>query len=421
MFISIWIKSAIRNLSSRSMDASVHYDTSVLPDDVFSLSNDGFYNMIRALVGEQIVEILKVQLICSTQSLLRTRNIFEIFDIDCPTLSEIRQRSCFQFDDGSFIVKNGLKNNLNYLLSLFLKKQEQMSTKENDAHHDAKTNNHEQIVYDLVNKYPLLKSLVTWYEDNEESAKDHEQPFLQEFISNITSNLSRSKHAYRYVESVQRFAMALHILGGQITYEFVRINLSGAQPNLVTLKSYISNADLKLIEGEFRIDSLQKHLNSIDTNYGFGSEDCTGVIRKIKYDKEANTFLGFSTPLNKGIPTVKYFQTDSFEYLKTWFGTIEKAPLLNVHMFQPVVKFMKQSSPFLISAYGVNSRYTSVDIMRRWSYIYQECQKKHIRIIGFSTGMFTYLTEHCFKLVRTKWSFLSSLQIATANIYELCV
>jgi hypothetical protein len=72
------------------MDSSHFYDTSVLPDDVFSLSNDAFFSMIQQLAGEQMVEILKIQLISSTQSLLRTNNIFEIFNINCPALSEIR-------------------------------------------------------------------------------------------------------------------------------------------------------------------------------------------------------------------------------------------------------------------------------------------------------------------------------------------
>ena len=70
------------------------------------------------------------------------------------------------------------------------------------------------------------------------------------------------------------------------------------------------------------------------------------------------------------------------EQLRNWFSIVEKAPLLNVHMVQPV------ASLILLSAYGVNSRYTSVDIIQRWSFMYEECNKKGIRMIGFSTDMF---------------------------------
>lgn len=394
------------------MDCSVFNDISVLPNDVFSLSHDEFYGMIQKLAGEQMVHILKVQLISSTQSLLRTTNVFEIFDINCPTLSKIRKESCFQLDDGSFVVKSGLKNNLDYLLSLLKSKQQQLLMENNDDGDDNNSDkNYQQLLHNLVKRYPLLKSLVTWYELNENKDTNLEQSFLPELINNITSNISRSHNAYRYSDSVRRFAMALYVLGGKITYEFVRTNLTGALPNLITLKTYITHADLKLIEGEFRFDSLLQHFNSINTKHCFGSEDCTGVIRKIKYDKDTNTFVGFSTPLNNGIPTVKYFQTESLEHLKTWFRMIEKAPLLNVHMVQPVVEFMGQSSPFLISAYGVNSRYTSIDIIRRWSFIHEECSKKGIRMIGFSTGMFKFSLFIVFSIIENRSLFSFYLRL----------
>lgn len=128
-----------------------------------------------------MVEILKVQLISSTQSLLRTRNIFEIFDINCPTLSEIRKKSCFQLDDGSFIVKNGLKNYLNYLLNLLKTKQQQMSMENNDDDNNNE-NTYQQMLYNLVKKYPLLKSLVTWYEHNDNKENNH-------FYKNLSTTL----------------------------------------------------------------------------------------------------------------------------------------------------------------------------------------------------------------------------------------
>ena len=372
------------------MDSSRFYDISALPDDVFSLSNDAFFSMIQKLAGEQMVEILKIQLISSTQSLLRTNNIFEIFNINCPALSEIRKKACFQLDDGSFLVKSGLKNNADHLLNLLRARQQQLTlANSNDDECDDRNENEEkQALFDLVNAYPLLKSIVTWYEHNHSEDNDSEQSFLQPFITNIVSNLSKSKNLYRYNASVQRFAIALYVLGGKIAYEFVRINLPGALPNLVTLKTYISNSDSKFVEGEFRFNSLDNYLNSIDTKYVFGSEDCTGVIRKIKYDKDTNTFIGFSSPLSNGLPILKKFQTDSMEQLRNWFSIVEKAPLLNVHMVQPVASLDNQSSPILLSAYDVNSRYTSVDIIRRWSFMYEECNKKDIRMIGFSTGMF---------------------------------
>ena len=87
-------------------------------DSVFSLKNDEFYALIQELVGQQIVNILKFQSITSTQSLIRNPNIFEIFNMKCsePNFLLIREKSCLQLDDGQYIVKIGLINNLNYLL-----------------------------------------------------------------------------------------------------------------------------------------------------------------------------------------------------------------------------------------------------------------------------------------------------------------
>ncbi|CAF1580650.1 unnamed protein product, partial [Didymodactylos carnosus] len=52
-----------------------------------------------------------------------------------------------------------------------------------------------------------------------------------------------------------------------------------------------------------------------------------------------------------------------------------------------------QSSPFLVSAYGVNNRYTSIGIIPQLSYIYEECNNKGIRMIGFSTDLIHLATK----------------------------
>ena len=49
-------------------------------------------------------------------------------------------------------------------------------------------------------------------------------------------------------------------------------------------------------------------------------------------------------------------------------------------------------SPFLLSGYGVVNTYTSMDILRRWLFIFDNCLQKNIRIIGFSTGEIILVT-----------------------------
>ncbi|CAF3340944.1 unnamed protein product [Rotaria socialis] len=204
-----------------------------------------------------MVDILKFQSITSTQSLIRNPNIFEIFNMNSSESSflMIRERSCFQLDNGAFIVKIG----------------------------------------------------------NENEADENKVKFLNYFIDTITDNLTKSKNNFRYSNSIKNFALSLYILGGKLTYEFLRLNLPGSLPHLSLLNSSISSSDSRISEGEFKFDQLQKHFDSLNVHYAFGSEDCTGIVKRIKYDSTTNTFTGFPSLLDRGVPIKSYYQTDSFD------------------------------------------------------------------------------------------------------------
>ncbi|CAF4699840.1 unnamed protein product, partial [Rotaria socialis] len=49
----------------------------------------------------------------------------------------------------------------------------------------------------------------------------------------------------------------------------------------------------------------------LNVQYAFGSEDCTGIVNRIKYDSTTNTFTGFPSLLDRGVPVKSYYQTDS--------------------------------------------------------------------------------------------------------------
>ncbi|CAF3181575.1 unnamed protein product [Rotaria socialis] len=357
----------------------------ILAENVFALKNNEFYEFIQALVGQQMVEILKFQSITSTQSLIRNPNIFEIFNMNCsePSFLMIRERSCFQLDNGAFIVKIGLINNLNCLLE-FLKQQQQKQIKKS-----SNGDSYSSLSFDFINKYPLLKKLIIWYQrvDNENVDDQNNNTFLKHFIDTLTDNLAKSSNNFRYSNSIKNFALALYILGGKLTYEFIRLNLPGSLPHLSLLNSLISSSDSRISEGEFRFDQLQKHFDSLNVHYAFGSEDCTGIVKRIKYDSTTNAFTGFPSLLDRGVPIKSYYQTDSFDTLKLWFNSIDNASLLNVHMIQPVPSTDNSSisSPYLLSAYGIDNTATADDILQRWWYIFNQSLQRNIRIIGFST------------------------------------
>ncbi|CAF4370405.1 unnamed protein product [Rotaria sp. Silwood2] len=299
-----------------------------------------------------------------------------------PDFLSIREKSCFELEDGQFIVKVGLINNLNYLLD-FLKQQQNKISE--DSYMDVDSN----LTFDFINKHPLLKNLVHWYQriGSEGVTNTDKNGFLIDFINTITNNFTKSSNHFQYSDKIKDFALCLYILGGKLTYEFIRLNIPGSLPSLTMLTKLILNSNLKISEAEFRFDQLQKHFENLNLQYAFGSEDATGVIKKIKYDSITNKFIGFPTPLEHGVPIKEYYPTDSLDTLKLWFNSIDKSSLLNVHMIQPVQSTTQNTipSPFLLSAYGIDNTATANDILQRWWHIFNQCLQRNIRIIGFST------------------------------------
>ncbi|CAF1521513.1 unnamed protein product [Rotaria sp. Silwood1] len=170
---------------------------------------------------------------------------------------------------------------------------------------------------------------------------------------------------------------------------------------------------------QFKFDSLQK----FQSGFGFYSEDTTGIIPKVEYDSSTNSFIGFTTPIVDGIPLMKHYQADTFDDFKIIYKTNETAPLLNVHMFQSIsteddpTNFPK---PVLLSAYGVDNKFTAMDILRRWMYIFERCLDKDVRIIGFSTDPVHIVTKWRNRLLSsTADLYIGNDKISMAHIEQL--
>ncbi|CAF4578478.1 unnamed protein product [Rotaria socialis] len=340
------------------------YNTIRVPENLLTLKGDEFFQFIKQLGGEILFEILYIQLIDSTEALMKTNNILDMFQYDSPDINRLRNKICFSTVNGDYVLRSGVKAILLLLTNILNEKRKQLENSIIYQHQEQ-----EQIYSKIINQNPLLESLINLYRQND-TLHDNESGFLKLFIDCIMKNLNKSSNNYRYSKSVEEFAISLYILGSKITYEFVRLNLSPALPT------------------QFLFDKLNEYLNGIGVTYAFGAEDRTDIIQKINYDQRTNSFIGFSTPLVNGIPVSKYYQTDSFETLESWFNSSDKASLLNIHMIQPLPLSNNSSIPsaFLLSAYAVVNTYTSIDILRRWLFIFDNCLQRNIRIIGFSTG-----------------------------------
>ncbi|CAF2998450.1 unnamed protein product [Rotaria sp. Silwood2] len=186
-------------------------DTSLLPNNIFSLKNDEFFQIIKSLVGEGLCEILKIQSINSAENLIATDDIFDVFKYDSEELIDIKNKHFFKLQNGQYLVKTGIKNSLLYILKLLkVKKEEQESLLNNNNHE-------EQLDTKFIINHPLLRSLVSYYKytDHIKNNNDDKRSFLKIFIDNIANNLSQSNNHFRYHDSVKQFAAVLYILGGK--------------------------------------------------------------------------------------------------------------------------------------------------------------------------------------------------------------
>ena len=359
---------------------NTYHDPSIIPNNILSLKGDAFFKCVTQLSGEAICDLLKIQLIDSTETFMNTDDLLGIFQYNSSEINSLRDKIYFKTDNDGYILKSGIRTNLSQLTNLLNEKKNQQQNFDFDE-------KQEKIYSNVVNNNPLLKCLFRWYEHNGD-VENNKPKFLTTFIDCIVNNLKTSPNHYRYSKSMEEFALSLYILGGRMTYLFVRMNLSPALPSLQTLNKLLSNSNLKINEAQFLFDELHDYFNQIDVKYAFGAEDCTGVIRKVNYDQETNSFVGFATPLVNGIPVPHYYQTNSFNQLESWFNASDKSSLLNIHMIQPIPSSNSSIVPssFLLSGYGVVNTYTSIDILRRWLFIFDNCLQKNIRIIGFSTG-----------------------------------
>ncbi|CAF3035254.1 unnamed protein product [Rotaria sp. Silwood2] len=120
-----------------------------------------------------------------------------------------------------------------------------------------------------------------------------------------------------------------------------------------------------------------------------------------------NSFIGFSTPLSGGVPSPCHFKTDSISELKLWMDKNEKTPLLNIHCVQAIPPPNQTVAPpsFVLAGYGTSSKYTSLDILRRWLFIHKNSIEQNVRILGFSTDA----DNKYFRAMRLMSGFYASL------------
>ncbi|CAF2168973.1 unnamed protein product [Rotaria magnacalcarata] len=347
-----------------------------LPANSLYLYADSFYNVVKQFCGDEAVELLKFQLIDTSMNLLEVDDIFSILNFESDRTAALKEKLGLpckdKFGNDSFFVMPGIRLKLNKFIQTL---RSLLPCTDSST-----TNKSLTISSNLIQRYPFLIDFICCCESN------LFPDFLLDFISNIVSNLTRTKNLFRYKQSAKDFATSLYILRGRTAYEFVRINLVGSIPSIPSLRVGITSEKNQYVEGEFYFDRLKDYMDSFNCTYAFIGEDCTGVVPKVHYDVYSNCFIGFNLPLADGFPSTRYFSTNLFAELEMWHNQIDKASLLNVHIVQPLRPLNSTSPPpFILSGYGTNGKFTARDILQRWLKIFDLCLERNIRILGYSS------------------------------------
>ncbi|CAF3629800.1 unnamed protein product [Rotaria sp. Silwood1] len=339
-----------------------------LPDEVLSYHGEDFFDLVSKKCGNIVKELMEKLSIDSVKTLLGVEDdIFSFLKENCNALKDIKERACLCLDDGTIIIKPGLRIDLDrFVATLRAKSIQNISLQSTTISSDDNSSQSNTLI-------------------NSDTLEENKNSFLNTLINNITSNSKKSKNNYRYNTKVQNFAQALYIMGGRNTYEYIRLNLPGSVPSITSVDGSITKAGGKIVESEFRYDALSDLQISNNYQLAVCSEDCTGVIQKVVYDASTNTFIGFSTSLDHGVPVPQFFQTDSYDQLKEWFENEEKSNLLNVHMLELLTISKSSSTSFLLGAYGITSKFNSIDVLRRWLWIFERSRISNIRILAFAT------------------------------------
>jgi hypothetical protein len=93
-------------------------DTSRLPKDALTYTDEQFFKLIQSFCGKDGSDLLSIQAIRSVDSFLSIQDIYSIFELDSDDVQEIQKRCGFRKRNGTYTVKPGIKSSLDYVNAL---------------------------------------------------------------------------------------------------------------------------------------------------------------------------------------------------------------------------------------------------------------------------------------------------------------
>jgi hypothetical protein len=96
------------------------WEQDLLPflDKLPSYTDEVFYNFVKDFVGVIEGEILEIQRIKNVRILLQIPDVFSFFQINNKDILNLKERACFIADDSSYIVRPGIRSNIEQFIEL---------------------------------------------------------------------------------------------------------------------------------------------------------------------------------------------------------------------------------------------------------------------------------------------------------------
>lgn len=208
---------------------------------------------------------------------------------------------------------------------------------------------------------------------------------LNLLLTTANQNVERKKEGYRFDEKVKELASYYRMIAGPMAYETLQKNLELSLPSLSSVNRYIRKMNTNIVEGVLRTHELAAYLKERELPLTVAlSEDATRITGVVQYDVRTNQLMGFALPINStnGIPIPYSFKARTAdEIMRHFIRQNEVGHFVNVIMAQPIANV----DAFCLLLFASDSKYTSLDVSNRWTYIIEQLEAVHISVIVISS------------------------------------
>lgn len=269
--------------------------------------------------------------------------------------------------------------------------------------------------------FPIVDKIDALIQTNQQMSAQvkHNQGYsttlFQKLLLNAQENCKLVPKQRLHAEVMKKFSISILLMAGPSAYKLLHANMPEALPSLSTIQRKIKKSYSPIVEGEFRFDHLSSHLEAHNApRIVCISEDASRIVSRIEYDDESDKMVGFVLPVDdKFVFVTDTFYAYTFEWIEKMFGTAAKSSYAYLYMAQPLASHVP---PFCLCLFGTKNKFDTKAVLYRWKYIIQECSRRNIHVLCFSSDGDSRLLN-AMRLTSQLHSYSSSI---CSNVVATC-